>query len=75
MRTAQGVFVAVPNSKIWSDSIINYSRLPNRRVDLVVGISYDDDIDKARGIILKLAEKEARILDDPEPGGECEKFG
>ena len=67
MRTAQGVFVAVPNSKIWSDSIINYSRLPTRRVDLVLGISYEDDIDKARALILKLAEKDDRVLDDPAP--------
>lgn len=65
MRTAQGLFIAVPNSKIWSDTITNYSKLPTRRIDLVVGISYDDDIDKARGIILKLAEKDARVLDDP----------
>ena len=67
MRTAQGVFVAVPNSKIWSDSIINYSRLPTRRIDLVFGISYEDDIDKARALILKLAEGDGRVLDDPEP--------
>ncbi len=67
MRTAQGLFIAVPNSKIWSDTITNYSKLPTRRIDLVVGISYDDDIDKARGIILKLAEKDARVLDDPAP--------
>lgn len=65
LRTAQGVFVAVPNSKIWSDSIINYSRLPHRRVDLVFGISYEDDIDKARALILKLAEQEGRVLEDP----------
>ena len=67
MRNAQGVFVAVPNSKVWSDSIINYSRLPNRRVDLVFGISYDDDIDQARALILKLAEQENRVLEDPAP--------
>lgn len=66
MRTGQGIFVAVPNSKIWSDSITNYSMLPTRRIDLVVGISYDDDIDKARDIILKLAKGEDRVLDNPE---------
>lgn len=65
MRTSQGVFVAVPNSKVWSDSIVNYSRFPNRRIDLVIGISYDDDIDKARDLILKLANKDKRVLDDP----------
>ena len=66
MHTSRGLFVAVPNSKIWSDSITNYSRLPNRRIDLVVGISYDDDIDKARALILKLASGDGRVLDAPE---------
>ena len=67
MRTSQGVFVAVPNSKIWSDSITNYSRLPTRRINLVIGISYDDDIDKACALILKLAQSKEQVLDSPEP--------
>lgn len=67
MRTAQGIFVAVPNSKVWSDSITNYSRYPDRRLDLTVGISYDDDIDKARDVILELAKGDKRVQDDPAP--------
>ena len=67
MRTAQGLFVAAPNSKIWSGSITNFSKLPNRRIDLVVGISYDDDIDKARALILKLAQGDELVLEKPEP--------
>lgn len=67
MRTSQGLFVAAPNSKIWSDSITNFSKLPTRRIDLVVGISYDDDIDKARALILKLARGKEQVLDSPEP--------
>lgn len=67
LHTPQGLCVAVPNSSIWSDSITNYSVRPRRRIDLLVGISYDDDIDKARKLILGLAKKEERIVDDPEP--------
>ena len=67
MRTPQGLFVAVPNSKIWSDSITNYAKFPTRRIDLAVGISYDDDIDTARKLFLKLATSEKRVLDSPEP--------
>lgn len=67
MRTPQGIFVAVPNSKIWSDSITNYSRYPDRRLDLTVGISYEDDIDKARKVILDLAKDDKRVQDDPAP--------
>ncbi|RMF00934.1 MAG: mechanosensitive ion channel family protein [Alphaproteobacteria bacterium] len=67
LNTAQGIHIAVPNSRIWSDSIINYSKNPRRRLDLLVGIAYEDDIDRARKIILELAHKEERILKDPEP--------
>ena len=67
MRTSQGVFLAAPNSKIWSDTITNYSRHPRRRIDLTVGISYDDDIDKARKLMLGLARKDERVIADPEP--------
>ncbi len=67
MRTAQGLYVSVPNSEIWAGPITNFSKLPNRRIDLVVGISYDDDIDKARALILKLAKSRDGVLQEPEP--------
>ncbi len=67
MRTGQGIFLSVPNSKIWSDSITNFSRLPTRRIEMVVGISYDDDIDKACALILKLAKGKEGVLEEPAP--------
>ena len=67
MRTGQGLFLSVPNSKIWSDSITNSSRLPTRRIEMVVGISYDDDIDKACALILKLAKGKEGVLQEPAP--------
>lgn len=66
MHTSQGLFLSVPNSKIWSDPITNYSKLPTRRIEMVVGISYDDDIDKAQALILKLAQDKEHVLDTPE---------
>ena len=67
MQTPQGIYVAAPNAKIWSDTITNYSKMPNRRLDLLVGVSYDSDIDKAANILLALARHDKRILTDPEP--------
>lgn len=67
MHTVQGLFVAVPNSMIWSDMITNYSRLPRRRFDMLVGISYDDDIDKAREVLLELVKNDERVHSSPEP--------
>jgi small conductance mechanosensitive channel len=65
--TWKGIFVTVPNGQIWSGSIINYSRNPTRLLVLAVGISYDDDIDKALKVVLDTARKEERVLDTPEP--------
>ena len=67
MSTPQGLFVAVPNSQIWTSAITNYSTLPRRRLDLLIGISYDDDIDRAITVFLELAKSDSRVLGDPEP--------
>ncbi|MCG8560248.1 MAG: mechanosensitive ion channel family protein, partial [Hyphomicrobiales bacterium] len=65
--TPQSIFIAIPNSKIWSNTITNYSMRPNRRLDLTIGISYDDDIDTAVALLLELVKKDDRVLPDPEP--------
>ena len=67
MHTPQGIFLAAPNAKIWADTITNYSMGPHRRLDLLVGISYDSDIDQAAQVLLGLARSETRVLSDPEP--------
>ena len=67
LRTADGVYVETPNSMLWNRSIVNYNRLPTRRLDVLVGISYSDDIDKAQGALMDLMEKDTRVLKDPAP--------
>lgn len=67
LLTPHGIFLAMPNNQIWSGAIVNYTRMPSRRLDLEVGISYDDDIDKAKRILERLLKAEDRILDTPEP--------
>jgi len=67
MNTSQGLFISVPNSKIFSDTIINYSMNNTRRMDLLVGISYEDDIDKAVRILSGVLAADKRIMKDPEP--------
>jgi small conductance mechanosensitive channel len=59
--------VVVPNSKITGDSIINYSAKETRRVDLVFGIGYGDDIRKARQTLERILSDDPRILKDPAP--------
>ncbi len=59
--------IVIPNSKVMSDAITNYSAMPRRRIDLIVGISYDADMRLAKEILQKLVEAEPRILKDPAP--------
>ena len=59
--------VIIPNAQVMSGNIINYTTKGTRRVDMVFGIGYDDDIDKARSIIKGIIEQDERILKDPEP--------
>jgi len=65
--TYDGVYRAVPNSQIWSRSILNYSRLPTRRLDLTVGVDYGDDLERALSALRDLLDGDARVLKDPEP--------
>ena len=66
-RKADGVYLMVPNSQIWNQSITNFSRNPTRRVEITVGIDYDDRLEHARQALLDMARADARVLDDPEP--------
>jgi small conductance mechanosensitive channel len=67
LKTIDGLFLAVPNSQLWSATITNYSRHKTRRNDLAVGIGYGDDIGKAEKIMLDLVAKDERVLADPKP--------
>lgn len=57
----------VPNAKLMSDNITNYSANPTRRVDMEAGISYGDDIDKARSAIEAVLKEVPGILETPAP--------
>lgn len=59
--------VIIPNASLTSDNIVNWTAKGTRRVDLVMGIGYEDDIDKARQIIADVLSKDERILKDPAP--------
>ncbi len=67
MRTGDNKEVIVPNGQIFGGIITNYSKRDTRRVDMVFGISYGDDIRKAKEIITGIIEADERILDDPKP--------
>lgn len=65
MRTADGVYTEVPNSMLWNRPITNYSRMATRRLDLDVGIAYDEDIDTAQDALMDLLTSDGRVRTDP----------
>ncbi len=59
--------IIVPNSAITGSNIINYSNKPVRRVDHIIGISYNDDIRLAKETLYEVIRADSRTLSDPEP--------
>lgn len=67
LKTPDNKTVIIPNSKVTGDNIVNWTTKGTRRVDMVMGIGYDDDIDKARSIMAEILSQDERILKEPEP--------
>ena len=59
--------IIIPNSKVIGDAITNFSDIDQRRVDLVFGISYGDNIKTAKDVLEKILAADARVLKDPAP--------
>ncbi|MGH1379003.1 MAG: mechanosensitive ion channel family protein [Alphaproteobacteria bacterium] len=64
LSTLENVYIFVPNSNLWNTDIQNFSRNDTRRQDIVFGISYNDDINKAFKTIEKAVSKDDRIFTD-----------
>lgn len=67
MKTPDNREIIVPNGNVYGGVVVNYSARDTRRVDLVFGIGYDDDIKKAKEIMATIIEEDERILKDPAP--------
>lgn len=67
MHTFDNRDVTLPNSSVWGNKIENLTSRDTRRVDLEIGISYDDDAEKAMRLIGEILSEDERVLSDPEP--------
>ena len=68
IKTWDGVFVVIPNSKVYSEVVKNYTRYNCRRLEVVIGVDYGSDLDKVqRAINRALSRENMPILRDPEP--------
>lgn len=65
-RSADNKEIIVPNGEIYSGTITNYSKKETRRVDMVFGIGYDDDLKKAKDLLEQWIKEDERVLAEPE---------
>ncbi|HDL5699862.1 TPA: mechanosensitive ion channel [Mannheimia haemolytica] len=67
LRTGDNKTVLLPNGKVFSDSIINYSNNPTRRIDFTFDISYESNLKEAKEIIQRILDANTYVLKDPAP--------
>ena len=67
LETPDGLYVMAPNSVLWGSPIKNIHRNGKRRMDLIIGISYGDSIDKGFEVLRGIIENEPRFLEEPAP--------
>jgi len=65
LNTPDNVRIILPNGQVWNTAVKNYSRNSTRRIEIVLGISYEDNIDKAIKTASAVLAKEPRLLADP----------
>ncbi len=67
MRSGDNKQLIVPNNEIWGSAITNYNSKPTRRIDLLIGVSYDADLRQCRTVLEQVIAKQDRILEEPQP--------
>ncbi len=67
LKTPDNKIIIIPNAKLTDDNIVNWSATGTRRVDMVFGIGYEDDIDKAKAIMHEVLDADERVLKNPRP--------
>lgn len=70
-----GLTVFLPNGKVFGDMIVNISRQGRRRIELVFGIDYEDDVDLALRLLTEIASADRRVLSDPAPWARMTALG
>ena len=67
LTTYDGIYLAVPNAQLWNRPVLNYSRLPTRRLDVPVGVAYGDDIERGLAVLQTVMQEDSRVLATPSP--------
>jgi len=75
LNTVDNKRVVIPNGKLSNDTLVNYSKNPVRRVDIVFGVGYNDDIEKAKLVLVEIANSQEKILKNQEAFVEIVEYG
>lgn len=75
LKTASGQMITVPNSHITTNSCTNYSRLPTRRLDMTIPVSYGSKPGDVKRVIMEVVKKQEGILDNPAPSVVLDSYG
>ena len=75
LTTVDNKTIIIPNGGLSNSSMTNFSAQENRRVDFVFGIGYGDNLEKAKSIIIDIANNDKRVLKDPEPFARLSELG
>jgi small conductance mechanosensitive channel len=67
MKSLEGTFILIPNSKVWGDVIHNKTVNPTRRIEITLRAAYREDVDRVLDIVREEIAKDPRVLSDPEP--------
>jgi len=65
--TPDNLTIVIPNNTVFSSTIINYSKMPLRRLDIVVPVTYNADVEEVKTLLLSMLEKDERVAKDPAP--------
>lgn len=64
---SNGIHLLLPNTLVWGSPVINYSRNKTRRLDMLLGVRYDDDLESALSALQELIDHHEQVLPDPAP--------
>lgn len=67
LHTPDNQRIIMPNAAIFGGTIVNATALPTRRIDLKIGIGYQDEVERARQVIMDLVAADSRVLKQPAP--------
>ena len=75
LKNANGQLITIPNSNVTTNEVINYSRLPARRLDIRVPVAYGTKIEDVKKVLLGVVEKQPGIMKEPTPMCRIESYG